>query len=64
MPVIMYTTSSQEREIRTAKELGASGFVTKPNDFKMLKRILTLILQTPIDQLPEALRRLSGHASS
>lgn len=58
LPVIMYTTSSQEREIRTAQELGASGFVTKPNDFKILKRILTLVLQTPADQLPEALRRL------
>jgi CheY-like chemotaxis protein len=64
LPVIMYTTSSQNREIRTAQELGASGFVTKPNDFKMLKRILTLILQTPVDQLSEALRRLSGHTSS
>ena len=64
LPVIMYTTSSQNREIRTAQELGASGFVTKPNDFKMLKRILTLILETPVDQLSEALRHLSGHASS
>jgi CheY-like chemotaxis protein len=58
LPVIMYTTSSQEREIRTAQELGASGFVTKPNDFKVLKRMLTMILQTPSDQLAEALRRL------
>jgi CheY-like chemotaxis protein len=64
LPVIMYTTSSQNREIRTAQELGASGFVTKPNDFKMLKRILTLILETPVDQLSEALRHLSGHTSS
>jgi CheY-like chemotaxis protein len=64
LPVIMYTTSSQNREIRTAQALGASGFVTKPNDFKMLKRILTLILQTPVDQLSEALQRLSGHTSS
>jgi CheY-like chemotaxis protein len=58
LPVIMYTTSSQEREIRTAQELGASGFVTKPNDFKVLKRMLTMILQTPGDQLAEVLRRL------
>jgi len=64
IPVIMYTTSSQEREIRAAQELGASGFVTKPNDFKMLKRILTVILQTPVDRLSESLRHLSGHTSS
>jgi len=60
LPVIIYTTSSQEREIRTAQELGASGFITKPNDFKVLKRILTMILQTPADQLAETLRRLPG----
>jgi CheY-like chemotaxis protein len=58
LPVIMYTTSSQEREIRTAKELGASGFVTKPNDFKHLKRMLALILGTPVEQLPAALQRI------
>src|ERR1700760_1253916 len=34
LPVIMYTTSSQEREMRIARELGALAFVTKPNDFR------------------------------
>ena len=55
LPVIMYTTSSQEREIRTARELGASAFVTKPNDFKVLKRLLALVLDTPVDQLRDVL---------
>jgi CheY-like chemotaxis protein len=55
LPVIMYTTSSQEREIRTARELGASAFVTKPNDFKVLKRLLALVLDTPVDQLTDVL---------
>jgi CheY-like chemotaxis protein len=55
LPVIMYTTSSQEREIRTARELGASAFVTKPNDFKVLKRLLALVLETPVDQLRDIL---------
>ena len=58
VPVIMYTTSSQEREIRLARELGAIAFVTKPNDFRLLKRILTVVLDTPIEQLPEALQKL------
>src|ERR1700749_4342251 len=40
LPVIMYTTSSHEPEIRLASELGAVAFVTKPNDFRILKRIL------------------------
>jgi CheY-like chemotaxis protein len=55
LPVIMYSTSSQEREIRTARELGASAFVTKPNDFKVLKRLLSLVLETPVDQLRDVL---------
>jgi CheY-like chemotaxis protein len=55
LPVIMYTTSSQEREIRTARELGASAFVTKPNEFKVLKRLLALVLDTPVDQLRDVL---------
>jgi CheY-like chemotaxis protein len=58
LPVIMYTTSSQEREIRTARELGASGFVTKPNDFKHLKRMLAMILDTPMELLPAALQQI------
>src|ERR1700760_2246267 len=37
VPVIMYTTSSRDYEIRQAKELGTAGFLTKPNDFKILK---------------------------
>ena len=58
LPVIMYTTSSQEREIRTARELGASAFVTKPNDFKVLKRLLALVLDTPVDQLTDVLYKV------
>jgi CheY-like chemotaxis protein len=58
LPVIMYTTSSQEREVMTARELGASGFVTKPNDFKHLKRMLALILGTPVEQLPATLQQI------
>ncbi len=59
VPVIMYSTSSQEREIRMARELGALAFVTKPNDFRLLKRILTLVLDTPVTELPEALRKIA-----
>jgi CheY-like chemotaxis protein len=59
LPVIMYSTSSQEREIRMASELGALAFVTKPNDFRLLKRILTLVLDTPLALLPDALRKIT-----
>jgi CheY-like chemotaxis protein len=59
LPVIMYSTSSQEREIHQARELGALAFVTKPNDFRLLKRILTVVLDTPVAELPNALSRMS-----
>lgn len=58
LPVIIYSTSSHEGEIRMARELGALAFVTKPNDFRLLKHILTLVLDTPVAQLPEALRQI------
>src|SRR6476646_4076255 len=37
IPVIMFTTSSQDRERQIAKELGADGFITKPSEYKALK---------------------------
>ena len=44
IPVIMFTTSSQPKEREMAKELGAAGFVTKPNEYKTLKELLTSVL--------------------
>jgi CheY-like chemotaxis protein len=43
IPVIMYSTSSNPREKEIAIELGATGFVTKPTDFKALTKILETI---------------------
>ena len=43
IPVIMYSTSSNPREKEIAIELGATGFVTKPTDFKVLTKILETI---------------------
>ena len=60
LPVIIYSTSSHEMEIKMARELGALAFVTKPNDFRLLKHILSLVLDTPVQQLPEALRKLNA----
>lgn len=45
IPVIMFTTSSQPKEIETAKERGADGFITKPSDYKTLKALITSVLQ-------------------
>lgn len=39
-PVIIYTTSSQQREKDIARDLGASAFITKPDDYFELKKLL------------------------
>jgi len=54
IPVVMYSTSSNPREKEIAIELGATGFVTKPTDFK----VLTKILETISTNLGSDLRRI------
>lgn len=46
MPVIMYSTSSHDYEIQTARRLGAAGMVAKPAEFGLLKQNLSNVLQT------------------
>jgi CheY-like chemotaxis protein len=45
IPIIIYTTSSSEREIQRAREVGAKCFFIKPDDFTTLNNILKLIAQ-------------------
>jgi CheY-like chemotaxis protein len=42
--VIMFTTSSQDRERDIAKQLGADGFITKPSEYKALKELLSSVV--------------------
>lgn len=44
IPVIIYTTSSEERDRQIAKDLGALCFVTKPDDFKLVKNMLQVVV--------------------
>lgn len=45
IPVIMYSTSSHQREIDMANELGALCFFTKPDNYKDLKQMLRFVLE-------------------
>ena len=45
IPVVMYTTSSQRREKEIAEDLGARGFITKPNEYRELKKVLEGVLE-------------------
>lgn len=43
IPVIMYSTSSYQREIDIASEAGALCFYTKPDNYKELKKMLKFV---------------------
>ncbi len=45
IPVLMYSTSSHERERIIASDLGAVGLITKPTNFEDLKKKLHAICQ-------------------
>ena len=40
IPIIIYSTSSSNLDKQKARKLGASGFLSKPSDFRVLVRIL------------------------
>ena len=40
IPVIMYSTTSSPEAVETARMLGANGFISKPENFSDLERIL------------------------
>ncbi len=40
LPVAMYSTSSSKKDIETTLLKGADIYITKPNDFESLKRVL------------------------
>lgn len=44
IPVIMYSTSSDEREMADIIQMGAAHFLVKGSSFKVLRQELTVIL--------------------
>ena len=58
IPVVMYSTSSNPREKEIARELGATGFVTKPTDFKVLTKILDTIASNVNGDLRKVLKEI------
>lgn len=64
IPVIMYTTSSQSKDIEETMLKGAMCFITKPTNLKELKNILTQIAQNVHGNLEKSLRTLSDTSST
>lgn len=46
IPVIMYSTSSHQKEKETASELGASDFISKPHNYIDLKNMIRNVIAT------------------
>lgn len=55
IPVIMYSTSSNVRDKKTAQDLGALCFITKPHAFKLLKGMLGIVVEYASKQDYQAL---------
>lgn len=64
IPVIMYTTSSQSKDIEETMLKGAMCFITKPSNIKELKNILSQIAQNVHGNLEKSLRTLSDTSST
>jgi CheY-like chemotaxis protein len=47
IPVVMYSTSSNHRDIQVARKLGANFFYTKPDNFRQLKLFLENLIENP-----------------
>lgn len=60
IPVIMYSTSSYQRDIEQAIDGGAICFFTKPSDYRELRNILRLIATTPIGSLSDAMKEFKS----
>lgn len=64
IPVIMYTTSSQSKDIEETMQKGAVCFITKPTNLKELKSILLCISQNVHGNLERSLRSLSNTSAT
>jgi CheY-like chemotaxis protein len=57
VPVVILTTSNDDRDIRKAGEMGAQAFITKPADFNRLKRVLSDVLASDISTADSRIRK-------
>lgn len=64
IPVIIYTTSSQSRDIEETMMGGALCFITKPTSLKDLRSILSQITASPLNGLEKTVKNLSNTANT
>ncbi|RYF89999.1 MAG: response regulator [Chitinophagaceae bacterium] len=64
IPVVMYTTSSQSKDIEETMMNGAAGFITKPTSIKELEHIVATLAKSLPNNLTRALQGLSNEVAT
>lgn len=64
IPVVIYTTSSHQRDIDDCIALGANGFITKPSDMSDLEKIVLTIAENLPCHLDTALQQLRSNTGT
>jgi CheY-like chemotaxis protein len=62
IPVIMYSTSSHQREVDIATDLGALSFFTKPHSYSELKNMIKGVIDKMETNTLESIRLISNNA--
>jgi CheY-like chemotaxis protein len=62
IPVIMYSTSSHQREVDIAIDLGALSFFTKPHSYSELKNMIKGVIEKIQTGTLESIRLISNNA--
>jgi CheY-like chemotaxis protein len=62
IPVIMYSTSSHQREVDIAIDLGALSFFTKPHSYSELKNMIKGVIEKIQTGTLESIRLVSNNA--
>jgi len=56
IPVVIFTTSDQQRDIELSKQLGAQAFLTKPNTVRDLRISIERLMQSNLTGISQQMR--------
>ena len=59
IPVVIYTTSSHQKDIDETRNLGAKGFISKPSSLGELHSVLNAIVESIPDELDKTLKAVT-----
>ena len=60
IPVVIYTTSSHQKDIEETRKMGANGFISKPSSLRELHSVLDAIANSIPDNLQNTLKTVTS----